>query len=417
MNQIQGVSYYERMPVIMDPKKQDSKFYCYDGKEYGFLSNEERIKIRKIKDKESGSLTPYILVTKDKDDKRSLEDIYKEFVRDAEEMKKETEGIVNMYKTGRDSQTAIHTAFHFLNQKRIYAEPISVDEAEWIQKASQGALRFGEKYQGKAWKYDINSSYPSIYSSPKFLIPIKKGEFKTMTKEEFEDSKFFPTGIYRAKVNYPDQVKPYWKVFQQNKNNYYTHLDLSFAKSKNFKIDLICDGKSNFLSYSRDKCKLGSECFKEFVNLLYQLRKNPIIKKRCKSLLAKLWGSLSQSNSFSKVLHIDQEYELPADLTILSGPNLINDYKYELMLCPKNKPFETNWARMKPFLLSKGRIKIAEAIYPHMDHVKRCHTDSMVSDKDLKIKDSTKLGEFKFEGFCADCTIVNSQTMKGIFTK
>ena len=84
---------------------------------------------------------------------------------------------------------------------------------------------------------------------------------------------------------------------------------------------------------------------------------------------------------------------------------------------PKKQALWNKLGKNETIFTSKGRIKIAEAIYPHMDHVKRCHTDSMVSDKDLKIKDSTKLGEFKFEGFCADCTIVNSQTMKGIFTK
>ena len=57
-----------------------------------------------------------------------------------------------------------------------------------------------------AWKYDINSSYPSIYSDVHFMIPIKRGEFKKLTSTEFKKmyKSFFNNGIYKVKITYPD---------------------------------------------------------------------------------------------------------------------------------------------------------------------------------------------------------------------
>jgi hypothetical protein len=342
--------------------------------------------------------------------------LYEEFVEDADELKETTKGLINMYRSGRNAQTAINLAFHFLNKKNIVPEQITVEEARWIQEASQGALRFGEKYQGEAWKYDINSSYPSIYSSSKVHIPVKEGEFKRLTAKEFNDLETYSVGIYRATVEYPNNDKKYHKIFQQNSSNYYTHIELNFAKKKGFKIKIIEDSEPNFLYYSREKCLLGSQCFKEYVDLLYGLRRtNPNLNKRCKTLLTTLWGALCQHDECQIKIKLDEEFEVAEHNEIFKTE--WNETHMTLTLIRKNKPFETNWARMKCFILAKGRVKIAEYIYPHMDHVKRCHTDSMVTDIKLPIKHSDKLGELKYEGYSKECIIKNSQQMQGIFSK
>lgn len=110
MNKQLGVAYCEKIPVIVNPDEEDGQYYCFDGKEYGYITEVQKKEIRSLR-------TEFIMITKEKNDKRSLQEIHEEFVRDADELKKETNGIINMYKTGRDSQTAINAAFYF-EQKR-----------------------------------------------------------------------------------------------------------------------------------------------------------------------------------------------------------------------------------------------------------------------------------------------------------
>ena len=49
---------------------------------------------------------------------------------------------------------------------------------------------------------------------------------------------------------------------------------------------------------------------------------------------------------------------------------------------------------------------VSKEIEPHLDFVKRVHTDGFVVDKKLNIKLSSKLGEIKLENH-GKCRIVN----------
>ena len=55
---------------------------------------------------------------------KSLEELHIEFMRDAIELKKVTKGLINMFLTGKDTNTAVYLAFKYLNEKNIVAEPI-----------------------------------------------------------------------------------------------------------------------------------------------------------------------------------------------------------------------------------------------------------------------------------------------------
>ena len=70
--------------------------------------------------------------------------------------------------------------------------------------------------------------------------------------------------------------------------------------------------------------------------------------------------------------------------------------------------YDTKFARIKPFLLSKARAKIGDAIYPIIEHVYYSHTDSIISDIPLE-KDmlGDKIGELRDEGSCDNCYINN----------
>ena len=56
------------------------------------------------------------------------------------------------------------------------------------------------EYEGGAYKYDIKSQYPSILKSV-FMIPLKAGEFKKFSKDEFDKLEYFTYGIYRVKID------------------------------------------------------------------------------------------------------------------------------------------------------------------------------------------------------------------------
>jgi hypothetical protein len=337
--------------------------------------------------------------------------MYVEFITDADEMYKRTNKLVNMYKTGSDAQTAICLAYKYLNENNISAENITFNEFKVLEDASHGPLVFADnKREGKFWLYDINSSYPSIYSSPYFMIPIREGEFKTLSKSEFENIKHYSYGIFNVKITYPDDSSKWRKLFRLNYSNKYTHYELTYARELNLNMELIENGESNYLYYARESLLTGSECFKEYVQLLYPLRQNNIIANRAKSLLRALWGALCQKNEYKMIVDFETEFE-PREDKEVTTMNIIPDQdKYEVYTVTKDKPYETNYARMKPFLLSKARIKISKLIEPYHEHIHKCHTDSMLSDIELPIKTSLKLGDIKLEDVF-NGTIVNSNTV------
>jgi len=415
MNKLTGIAYDEKIPLIFDRKTSSNDLIdCYNGTEYCQIDQETRKLMRQLK-------TPYILVPSDDKDgtKKTLREQWEEFDADAKAMKIRTDGLINMYKSGRDTQTALNLAYHFLNTSKkevIVPESISIKEATWMRKATYGALIFADEHKGEIFKYDINSSYPSIYSHNNFLIPIKKGEFMKITDEYICDH--FKYGIYRAKVEYPSKETKWKKLFKLNSDNHYTHIDLKHARKLNLKITLIIDDNDNHLYYSRDKLKTGSETFKKFVDLLYPLRKFDDTKTRAKSLLRCLWGALSQFNGITLTSDMNDDMDTINTNKEILSINVISSSKIQFVVVPKNKPYETNWARMQPFLLAQGRVKISDFIFPHVDHIYRCHTDSMLSDIELTdLKVSMKLGDMKYEGHYPNGFIKNCNTVIGEFVK
>ena len=414
-----GVHYKPKIPIICD--FVNGKYRYYDGTRFFSISEESRKAILSYK-------TKYILIKKGKNDKKrdpttgkitiekTMEEIYHEFVTDADEMKKATNGLVNMYKSGRDAVTSMNLAYYFLNEKSRHAraivpEPITEEEARWIEDASIGALICAEEYQGPGWKYDINSSYPSIMSDHRFMIPIKEGEFKTIKPEIH-----YPTGIYRFDISYPNDELKWKKLFRINQKNKYTSIDIKYAQKIGLNVRLIEDGKVNALVYTRDKCKTGYQCFKDFVDMLYKLRENPIIKARCKALLRCLWGSLCQRDEIIMKFDITKGEEFLFDENkkeVFFEP--ITDDIYKITIRRLGKIFATDWARMKPFILAKGRSNIGNYIESCVDNIKYLHTDGFVSSVPLAYITSLKLGHLKFEGACPDYYVENIQSTEGIF--
>ena len=92
------------------------------------------------------------------------------------------------------------------------------------------------------------------------------------------------------------------------------------------------------------------------------------------------------------------------------------DNKYDIQLQAINKTFKSDWARLKPFLLGKGRALISKVIEPYQDHIMRSHTDSLFSDIQLDIETGTDIGDLKYTGYCPHAKIYHSNLVVGKFT-
>ena len=96
---------------------------------------------KKIKNK---PFDMYVCIQKDSktrtEREKSLKQVYDEFIRDADILKAETKGIINLYKTGGYVNTARYLFNHYA--KNIETDPISDIEAEWLESANMGTDKF-----------------------------------------------------------------------------------------------------------------------------------------------------------------------------------------------------------------------------------------------------------------------------------
>lgn len=398
-----GISNQEKEPMIYKNIKDNTEIQVFRNNKLTKITKED---YKEIRSKPRSS--KYILIPCD--DNKTLEETYEDFIENADLLKKETKGIVNLYKTGMNRKTALDL-FYKMN-RCINPDPIEQDEAIWIQNASYSAMCWADKYEGKAYKYDVCSMYPSIMLDHQMLFPIKRGTFIKMKQNEFDSLKFFMYGIYRSRINKSeDELKN--KLFRFNKKNYYTHIDLTRAKDIGLEIELIRDKQPNILHYPRDILIQGDKLFGSYVNLLFKLKekKIPIAKK----LLNILWGALSQKNVIDVIVDekSNEVKEIREDRTVI-GFIPLNDTKTRVQIVKNDYYYETDYARIAPFLLAKGRFLITKIMKPHIENIKRVHTDGIISDTKLDF-DSNELGEMKYEGYSKNCKIHNNIRIEGKF--
>ena len=106
---------------------------------------------------------------------------------------------------------------------------------------------------------------------------------------------------------------------------------------------------------------------------------------------------------------------------VIKDENIITEItpiKISERLCvkvvPIEKHYKTNWARISPFLLAKGRDMISVLMEPHINEIKRVHTDGFICLKKIDSKGSG-LGDLRFEGICNYCEIKNNIEILGEF--
>ena len=400
---IKNVSYTRKIILLVDRKTKE----CFDGVE------------KKIKNFSVDHKSKYLLVFRD-NNKIPIEEEYKYYIEAADLLYQESNGIIDLRKTGSIKDTALNLFDRF--SKFILNPPkLEQDEALWISECNSGALMYAEKYEGEAYKYDVKSMYPYLLSSP-LKFPIERGEFNTISTDYFNSMEYFQLGIYRVKIE-KSEDENINKLFRFNKYNKYTHTSLEHAKSLYLKMTLIQDKTANFLYYSPEKRIGCNEIFGDYVSYMYDLKEKESKLKRerkkevlkAKLILNSLWGALCQINKAylmfqNKILNIDDDCDIYS-----IKPSEKNENHLEIITTKQNKFYKTGFARLSPFLISQGRYQMSKIIYPHRENIKQLHTDGFVSDKLLDIKTGDKMGDLVNEGKCDNCIIHHVNSVEGEF--
>ncbi|MBS0284309.1 MAG: hypothetical protein JSS15_07800 [Proteobacteria bacterium] len=396
---------YEKQPLIYYRDRTDRKnplLKVYDGTTEYIMDDEE---FNKHYYNYKGS--KYITIPKTK--KKTLKETYDYFVLANDKLKTLTKkhlSQINLCKTGTFKNTAIKL-FNDLNVSLPEPENITQMEAEWINNCYRGGMLYSENgFEGELYSSDIKAMY-SYHMQSNLNFPIKQGTFKLINDDDIE--KFFMFGIYRAIVTQTKAEQDI--VFHFNSNNTYTHTDLTRARELKLDIELIQDGKPNFLYYSSDTRIEGRLLFKPFIEYLIELE-SPEIKGAVKSIRNVLWGALCEVNHNIKYPDEDGNLELDSDDLIIGMKTNSSGESYPIYT-KMTAQFKTNYARLAPFLTSAGRYQISNYItdnFENLNDVKRVNTDGLLSTskpKDLKLKKDANIGEMVYEGFNEQVKIIH----------
>jgi len=124
-----------------------------------------------------------------------LEDAYFSYIEMADEIKKESDGLFNFYKTPTVKDMALN---HFYSLTKAYQpEDISNSESSWINNASCHAVTYWENYSGIAHIFDINSRYPHVMQKSTNMYPVKAGTWKII--DSIQEKPEY--GIYRCVIS------------------------------------------------------------------------------------------------------------------------------------------------------------------------------------------------------------------------
>jgi hypothetical protein len=271
-------------------------------------------------------------------------------------------------------------------------------ESDWIDSCyNSGLMFFKEKGTYDCYGYDYSSFYPYIQSQYNFKFPDKKGSEQYI--KVLQDT--LQLGYYKVKITSSNPNSK--KVFSFSKHHTYTNISLEFAienkEQFDFNIELIIDDKPNCYLY--DSFVRGSSVFGNWFLKLYKLKLKFPKNKLIKHLLSSLWGTLCRSNNIRKTwTEIETENikickEKGAKYKIIEF-NIYEDKEYYLLKDLEN-PYVNN-IRIKSFLTSYGRNKVAELAKHNIENVIRIQTDGVVFDKEIKINDPLLIAEFKTTG-------------------
>lgn len=400
-NRINISPYFNKNKKPIFYKLENENYTLFNGIKKTTMTREEFIDFKQIKYK---SCNNTILLKSY--DKKSVDESFNHFLIMSKKINELTKGNIDLNKTGSFKTTALKR-FNELT-KMIYSDPISQNEGEILLKGFSGPVIFAIRdYEGPLYKYDYNSMYGALLCKKEFLIPIKEGKFYNL--EELPN--ILKYGMYNCEIEKGNTL------FRYNKDNWYTHIDIYTARLLKLQVILYIyeDDRPNSMIYERD-CLINSHfLFESYVHELFNLKLKKV--EGSKEILNILWGSLCEKNIHFKKIKNNQSYDFPKESKI-KAIHPINDDTFIFESYNNKKIFKTNYARLGPFLLAKAReLIIKTALEYGLDHVKRIHTDSIISDIELPIPISSKLGGIKFEGHYKNAKIMNFNVIHGEFFK
>jgi hypothetical protein len=353
------IQWADRKPIFRENVDNNTKVRVYDGTERT-VSKSEFLDICKTND--------YIVIPMDARYKGDCAKEYTDFIEKADRLKRETNGVINLYKTGTNIRTAIRL-YEFL-QKCIRPDAILQTEGEWLMWSTIGAIMYSKAYQGPGYEYDVVSEYPSIMAHEHILFPVRCGTFGVITTEELNALERIPYGIYRCRIQIKQSAM---KIFRYNSNEYYTHVDLNAARELKLEIKMNSDGQANQLVYRRGDMVTGKQLFGKYVHYLYDLKNRGV--SEAKPILNLLWGYLCKDNIEVHTIDLDsaEPYIIPDDCTLIEQVE-INDKTLRFKYFHNDTLFATNYARIKPFILAYGRQVVRSHIDDNLDSIVRIHT-------------------------------------------
>lgn len=392
---VHGVAFKDKLPLMyIIGNNDDTK--VYDGQTFFNMSREEFTGHRN-KPIES----KYTLIHTKNIQEELIEKEFIEWKECADALKKASKNEINMYRTGTFAKTAVKKFMS--TQKYIIPETIKQDETNWINKASYKAMIYATEYKGDVHKYDFTAMYLSSMAHKLMKFAVRRGNFKNITNEQFDAyNGVIPYGIFRCEVENTNN-----KLFVSNSAQYYTHIDLRRAFELKMKITLQhYENQPNALLYADNQLVSGDMLFGRFVHDMFELRKAKVAG--AKKVDVSLWGKLSQTNYIPVKADSknEQTTEIYDDREIVQFIP-IDENVTEIRLVKQNNYFETDFARIKPFIIARGRARISQFMEPYLDTITHCHTDGFLSTKKLDIISDNSLGNVKYEGCCKNAHVKN----------
>jgi hypothetical protein len=369
-------------------EKQYYVFYKISGTELKRIYDGNEFKNITIMDRDYNDYGKFELMKKYEANDEGLRNYYRDFtifckdLFDVENPRKNFPTI--KYSYYYNHAIAVENTFMRLDGK-IYNNMfpiITFTEYKWFEKTNNGGLLYCKEGLHDSYGFDFSSFYPRNLSDIDFIFPISQGIEKTIEKLPLK-SKNIEFGLYRVKIISEDIN--FLKVFNFSSDNTYTSDTVKFCillkEHFDIKLELIIDNKPNFLYF--EKTIDGRIVFGKWFDSLYNLRKKYPKNILIKHLMSSLWSSLSRNEKITKTeqqiidekLSIDYNEDSNADYIIYDFIQKMNSECY--FLTKKSNSYKYNF-RIKSFLTSFGRIKMAKVALMNLKSLIRIQTDNLV---------------------------------------
>ena len=390
------------------PNRKEVAFYKLVNDTYHIITQEKEWTVQKSENVFLNQLYPNLMLVQKQGDKKTLKEKFEEYQQAQKQLLKETNNFINLDTFPFESQMAKYIFYH---RSTSIPEPEQMGnlESNWFYDSFQGGLMYSQDGEYKdAVCIDQNSMYSYYMSHPNLYIPWKQGTFQVLKDKDVVN--FIPYGIYRCIITSTNNKLN--KFFRFNRNNKYTHFDISLARLLNFTVELIQDEEANCLTFDSSKRIQSNQVYGATVEYLYDLKKKvPYVKK----IMSPLWGSQCEKN-IKKVREATDKNEI-VELDINFRIETIEKYDdcCKVKMVGKSKIFKTDYARMGTFLTSYCRFSIVKTMMENVkntDNIIRINTDGYITiNEEIPTKIlGDDLGFFKIEK-CGDCDIKNVNTV------